>query len=760
VQSVGELTALLLPFLPPAAALSAERILRVSRVSAARVVRANTPPITLAASRQKAVPATKRMRLGVLTALLLLEIAVATGFWLHERAKAPHPARTTAALHLVPRPDDWRFPAAMYLRTIPAHFSAVRDVAFTPDGERLLTASFDGAVKIWDVRTGQPRRALPGHTGRVVGVHVTPDGRYAVTADQTAVHVWSLPDGRQVHATTVGSGGTVRSLGVSPSGDTIVTGHADGEVKVWGRDGGAVTSLHHGHGRVLSVAFAPDGARLVTAGDDGRIKVWDVADWKLLRMMSDPPLVEVPTSPNTFRSGTPSAIGAAVVAPDGQILASASDDGGVRLWHIESGRLLTTLHLHTDEVWTVAFSPDGGTLVSGGKDAVLGIWSLPTSTLKEKRQLDAGRKVLGLAFTTDGSTFAATYASGAVDLWQLSGGGGHATIPEPSIVERATLSAVTPEERAYGEAMDLVDGSECASAAYDEAEAALQEILKTNPRSALAYAGLGRVAFRRGFLGTDRYTPDSLQRALDFASQAIAIDPALPEAYSVRGWAEHARKDGPRAHAAVAMALKLAPTLPRALMLSAELAIDDGDLPGAERALRTMLSRPVSRGLAGAGLETLSTVFEKAGDYNAADAALKRLVQLDPQSASSKSKFAYFLLGKGDRDGAVAMATQALAQQDYGPARRTLADAYCSKGEQLLWERSDPDGAAREFQEAVATDPHHARAAYELGAYHQYVGETQKNSTQLDEAKTMYSRALDLDSKNELARKALSGLGR
>jgi tetratricopeptide (TPR) repeat protein len=173
-----------------------------------------------------------------------------------------------------------------------------------------------------------------------------------------------------------------------------------------------------------------------------------------------------------------------------------------------------------------------------------------------------------------------------------------------------------------------------------------------------------------------------------------------------------------------------------------------------------MLSRPVSQGLAAAGLDSLSTVFEKAGDYDAADAALKRLVQLDPQSARSKNKYAYFLLRNGDRDGAVAMAKKALAQKDYGPARRTLADAYCSKGEQLLWERSDPDGAVREFQEAAATDPGDARAAYDLGAYHQYVGGTQKDSRQLDEAKTMYSRALELDAKYELAKNALTALRR
>ena len=80
------------------------------------------------------------------------------------------------------------------------------------------------------------------------------------------------------------------------------------------------------------------------------------------------------------------------MAPDGQLLASASDDHTVKLWHLQSCRLISTLSLHTDEAWSVAFSPDGSTLVTGGKDAVLGVWSLPTATLRQRVDLGPARR--------------------------------------------------------------------------------------------------------------------------------------------------------------------------------------------------------------------------------------------------------------------------------------------------------------------------------------------------------------------------------
>jgi WD40 repeat protein/Tfp pilus assembly protein PilF len=703
------------------------------------LVALQNPRLTSAVSTGRS----RTVALGAALALVLMAGAAVGLSELRGRVVKLAPGQTAASTPRLPqRPGDWRFPAVSYVRSIPAHMSAVSDAAFTPNGAQLLTASFDGTVKIWDARTGQSIRALPGHTMRVGAVRVTADGRRAVTAGDHTLRIWSLPDGRPLKTIDADSN-QVFCAAASPTGETIASGGSDGQARVWTLGGSPVATLAHGGTRVLSVEFSPDGSRLATAGDDKTIKVWDVADWKLLR---------------TF-AGHTAGINKALIAPDGQVLASASDDHTVRLWHMGSGAALATLSLHADEVWALAFSPDGGTLVSGGKDAIFGVWALPNSTLKQRVELNASTMTLGLAFAPNGVNFAATYGNGVVDLWRLTRGELRSPLPVPNVVSNELPPTTTPEQRGYAEAMDMVDAYGGDRKLLDGAEARLQDVLKGIPRSALALAGLGRVAFRRGYLGGDRYASGDLAKALELSSKAIAIDPALPDAYCVRGWAARASKDSESARAAADTALKLAPTMPRALLLSAELATDRGDLDGAEKAMRVMLSRPIDRHYASNGFAKLAEVFEKSGEVDGAEQAHQREIELQPELAWAKGNYATFLIHKGDYEGAIAMSRQALAQMKYGAAERTLADAYCLKGEQLLWDRGDGNAAGRAFQDAAEADPSEGRAAYDLGAYHQYLAVTQRDSRQMDEAKRWYAKAVGLDPKDELSKRALAALG-
>jgi WD40 repeat protein/tetratricopeptide (TPR) repeat protein len=694
-------------------------------------------------------PATTRKTTVVLAAILgvvgIAAAGVATIELLGDKATTRGRAATaaTSPSPLPARPHDFRFPAIQFLRMIPAHFTMVHDAVFTPDGTRLLTGSFDATVKIWDARTGHALGALPGHTGRVAGVRITADGRNAVTAADRTVRVFGLPDGKLVRAIDAGPAPII-SLALAPDGKSLVTGHADGQAKLWTVDGAPLLTVTHGGGRVLSATFTPDGSRFVTAGDNKIINVWDAADGKGLRALS----------------GHTAAVGEVRVAPDGQTLASASDDHSVRLWNIENGRALRTLSLHTDEVWTVAFSPDGGTLLSGGKDAVLGVWSIPTAQLRQTYPLDDARKTLGLSFSADGGTFAAAYANGVVDLWKLQGGQSHVVLPDANPSPAPTPPSANPEVREYSEVMDLLDANEGDPRVFDAAEARLQKLLDANPRSALAYAGLGRVAFKRGHLHDAVYDPPLLAKAQELSSKAIALDPTLPDGYCVRGWAAQASKDDAGARTAAATALKLAPTMPRAALLSVSLDVADKDYTTAEQTIRRMLSRPLDARTIGSGFATLADIYEKMGEVDAADGARQREIAANSDSAWAKGNYASFLIRKGDYDAAIAMAKKALSQREYGMAKRTLAMAYCLNGEQLLWDKHDADGAARAFRDAEGADSRYSRAAYDQGAVHEYLGATRKSAKELDEAKTWYSKAAALDPSDDLPKRALAELGR
>jgi WD40 repeat protein/tetratricopeptide (TPR) repeat protein len=625
-----------------------------------------------------------------------------------------------------------------FVRSIMASRHLVRDIAFAPDGKTLVAGSGDGTLKIFDAVTGESVRSLPGHTGSVNGVTVTQDGRKASSVGDHTIRVWSLPDGKPVRTIDATTG--LYALGLSPDGQSVVTGCENGTVKVWTLDGALVATLAHGTGKVLSTTFSPDGSRVITAGDDKFVKAWTTADWKLQR---------------TF-TGHAATVDQALVAPDGQTLISASDDRTVRLWHLETGRLFETLSLHTNEVWTLGVSPNDGTLVTGGRDARLGVWALPWGRLEQDIQLNENSMTSAIAFSPDGLTVASGH-SGVIYLWRLARGVVHPALPQPMVTSVVLASTATPDERAYAEVTHIIDSYAGQGEVLDVATGRLQLMLKDNPRSARAFAGLSRVAYRRAMRSSDDYDAAQLKTALDMADRAIAIDPSLPEAHCARGFAAWKAKDDPGAHAAAATALKLAPKMPRALLLSANLQVSDGDLDGAESTLRDMLSRPLTPALALWALEVLSDVYEKLGDYAAADQTYRYQMVVEPDRAWTIGNYAHFLIRKGDFDAAIVTAKKALAQMDYGVGRYILAEAYCAKGEEDLWDRTSAPAALEAFQAALTASPTFARAAYDIGACHQYLGKTGDKS-HLGQARTFYEKALALDPNDKLAAEALASL--
>jgi WD40 repeat protein/Flp pilus assembly protein TadD len=679
-------------------------------------------------------------RTAVLLGFLVALVATTGGFFAFERLRA-RSVKFSALAKLPGRPPEWTMPVVKWLRMVPAHLSAVKDVAFTPDGARLLSAGFDDTVKIWDARTGHALGALAGHTGRVAGVRVTRDGKFAVTGGDHTLRIWALPDGKPVRTFDTGSD-TVYSIDVSPDGRFIANGNGSGQAKVWSFEGKEVATLAHGGRRVLSVAFAPDSSRIATAGEDKTIKVWRTSDWTLFRAFE----------------GHTGAIDQAIIAPDGQLLASAGDDGTIRLWHVDSGSRIATLTGHTKEVWSLAFSPDGSTLVSGGEDAQLDVWDAVTTKLREKWPLDNGRKILGLTFSPDGATLASAAGNGSIDFWRLPKNGAHLPLPSPTLADpSATVPSTNPERRVYDEAMDLIENYRGDRHGLDEARAKLQGLVDSNPKSALGYAGLARVTFVGSAIMKDKYTTEGLAKTLELTSEAIARDKTLPDSYCTRGWAEYESKDAVGARAAAATALKLAPHMRRALSLATVLAQDDGDYDGAEKIIRTALAQTLSKREASGEFEALHNLYWDMGDFDACEQAHLREIELDPQSAYAKGNYAGFLIYKHDYDGAIRMSKQALSLMDYGAAKRRLSEAYCMQGEAQLWDQGDAAGATEAFARAAAADPTNFRSSYDQGALYQF--EARGNAAPLLLALGWYRKAATLSPNEPLPKAALAAMG-
>jgi len=158
------------------------------------------------------------------------------------------------------------------LADVKGHTGPVNSAAFSPDGSRILTASKDQTAKLWDAK-GNLQVDLKGHTDAVNGAVFSPDGRLVLTAsDDKTAKLWDLNG--NLLADLKGHTGPINSAVFSLNGSRILTASGDKTAKLWNIQGNLLANLKEHTDAVGSAAFSPDGKRIVTASVDGRAVIW------------------------------------------------------------------------------------------------------------------------------------------------------------------------------------------------------------------------------------------------------------------------------------------------------------------------------------------------------------------------------------------------------------------------------------------------------------------------------------------------------
>ncbi len=305
----------------------------------------------------------------------------------------------------------WDVASGRLRETLSGHTDRVLRVDWSRDGRVLASSSRDQTLRLWDVEAGRCRAVLRGHTGGVDGLTFTPDGRSLISGSEDGtLRVWDVDHGQCVRVMQ-GYARFPYVVDWSPDSRQLISGGTDWLVTIWDTAEQSPPQMLSGHsGVVCGVAWSADGQCLASSEWDNAIRLWEPASGTCLRVLRHPD-----DSGNCFYD--------LAWSPDGRRLASGTNRHGVQVFertaqsHAWDGRQFPTLIRH------VAWSSTGVQLAGAGDDGIVYVWNPDEDTPAQQLAAHQGA-VRSLAWSPDGSWLASGGGSerGELFVWDVRSG--------------------------------------------------------------------------------------------------------------------------------------------------------------------------------------------------------------------------------------------------------------------------------------------------------------------------------------------------
>jgi WD40 repeat protein len=300
------------------------------------------------------------------------------------------------------------------LYSLRVHIWDISSLAYSPDGQTLVSGSFDETIQMWNLKTRKLIRSLPGHKDGVNAVVISPDGQNFASAGGSAkpttdktIRIYDLKTGKLTRTLT-GHALGITSLFISPDSQILASASYDKTIKLWNLKTGKLINTLTGHNSwVRSINISPDGQTLASGGGsldpntDTNVRLWNLQTGKLIRTIP----------------GNPDSTSFVGFSPDGQTLVAASETA-IKIYNTNSTELIRTINAPSDEgIKAVAVSPDG-TIATTSLDASVRLWN-PSDGIIQNLVPPANNQNLdrlypsSVTFSPDGKTIAIGHGGGA-----------------------------------------------------------------------------------------------------------------------------------------------------------------------------------------------------------------------------------------------------------------------------------------------------------------------------------------------------------
>ncbi len=281
-------------------------------------------------------------------------------------------------------------------REFVGHTKLILAIAVSPNGLYLATGGRDNTARLWDIQTGNETVILNSNYGEVADLAYSPDGRYIVMGHPQGASVWDTQKEKEILFLPESAGPVNHPVAYSPDGRYILTG--GDQLLLWdAQTGKEIRTFSNFIGVVTDVGFSPDGHSIIAAGLVGNLLI-DIDTGMLIQ---------------NFPASWPVSI---AISPDGKYVATGGLDGVIMLWDAGTGKMVRQLTGQYAIISNIIFSPDGRYLLTSSDDHTVRLWDVAVGEVR-REIVSAVGITNAVAFTPDSRFFVTGGDDQKARLW-------------------------------------------------------------------------------------------------------------------------------------------------------------------------------------------------------------------------------------------------------------------------------------------------------------------------------------------------------